>query len=203
MLACTGDASQAAMHFPMLKIIFRILGFILLFVSLLTITAFAYVWWADSHVPAELTTPEQIRHYKFLARDHFFLAYYPSLLALFILLASLVAFKPRPLTFTVAGCFSVLFFFITPPQVRAIIERDHLKHPERYGNASIPIAPSAESPQQRAIRLYPALADAHSRLNLEFVRRYQEYKKEKPAYFNDPEWPTKLATESDLALQHR
>jgi hypothetical protein len=55
--------------------------------------------------------------------------------------------------------------------------------------------------QQRAIALYPDLAVAHSKLNQEFVRRYQQYQKVDPGYFNNPEWPTHLAHESQGALR--
>jgi hypothetical protein len=55
------------------------------------------------------------------------------------------------------------------------------------------------TPQQRATKLYPDLAIATSKLNQEFVRRYRQYQKEKPAFFNDPEWPTALARECQAA----
>jgi hypothetical protein len=61
--------------------------------------------------------------------------------------------------------------------------------------------PKATTAEQRAIQLYPNLAIANSELNQEFVRRYRRYKMQNPSYFNDPEWPTKLATESQATLQ--
>jgi hypothetical protein len=54
--------------------------------------------------------------------------------------------------------------------------------------------------QQRAVKLYPDLAVADSKLNREFLRRYKLYRKENPAYFNNPEWPTALAGECQKAL---
>jgi hypothetical protein len=53
----------------------------------------------------------------------------------------------------------------------------------------------------RAVDLYPDLVVAHSTLNEEFVRRYQQYEKVKPDYFNNPEWPTYLAHESQNAIR--
>ena len=65
-----------------------------------------------------------------------------------------------------------------------------------------PTAPSTESSmaRERAIELYPDLAIANSKLNQEFIRRYQQYEKVNPGYFNNPEWPTYLAHESQRAL---
>ena len=54
--------------------------------------------------------------------------------------------------------------------------------------------------QQRATRLFPQLGITNSALNREFLRRYRKYQSESPDYFNDPEWPTKLARESNDAL---
>jgi hypothetical protein len=65
------------------------------------------------------------------------------------------------------------------------------------------VAPSAAESlvaQKRAIAIYPALGVAGSPLNREFVIRHNRYKTEKPDFFTDPEWPTKLAAECAQAL---
>jgi hypothetical protein len=64
-----------------------------------------------------------------------------------------------------------------------------------------PTTPASNTtPQQRAMDAFPALAVKNSPLNLEFVARYRRYKTENPTYFDDPEWPLKLAKESSEAL---
>jgi hypothetical protein len=60
--------------------------------------------------------------------------------------------------------------------------------------------PATGTPQQRALQAYPDLGVANSPLNREFLRRHTQYKNENPHYFDDPEWPTKLAKESSDAL---
>jgi hypothetical protein len=62
-------------------------------------------------------------------------------------------------------------------------------------------APQPMTAQQRAMKLYPELAVPHSKLNQEFIRRYRQYQKNNPGYFSDPEWPTRLAAESQSALR--
>jgi uncharacterized membrane protein YqaE (UPF0057 family) len=58
-----------------------------------------------------------------------------------------------------------------------------------------------EAAKRRAVTAYPQLGVANSPLNREFVRRYQEYQQTRPDYFDDPEWPTKLANESFDAIK--
>jgi hypothetical protein len=53
------------------------------------------------------------------------------------------------------------------------------------------------------VRAFPELAVANSPLNREFVRRYNLYRKENREYFEDPDWPTKLARESAAAIAPR
>ena len=65
------------------------------------------------------------------------------------------------------------------------------------------VAPSAAESlvaQKRAIAIYPALGVAGSPLNREFVARHKRYQTEKPDFFADPEWPTKLAVECAKAI---
>lgn len=54
--------------------------------------------------------------------------------------------------------------------------------------------------QRRAVARFPELGRANSPLNAEFVRRYRLYRKNRPTYFENPEWPTLLAEESTKAL---
>jgi len=49
--------------------------------------------------------------------------------------------------------------------------------------------------EAEAVRRYPELGTAGSRLNMEFVARYNQYKHTRPAYFNDTSWPIRLAEE--------
>ena len=60
-----------------------------------------------------------------------------------------------------------------------------------------PTQPSAipAAAQQEAVRRYPELGVAGSKLNTEFVARYKRYRQERPEYFNDASWPLRLADE--------
>lgn len=55
--------------------------------------------------------------------------------------------------------------------------------------------------KRRAVQRYPALGVANSPLNTAFVARYKQYQIERLEFFNDPEWPMKLAIECADALQ--
>lgn len=57
--------------------------------------------------------------------------------------------------------------------------------------------------RDRAMLAFPQLAVLNSPLNREFVRRYNLYQKEHREYFEDPDWPTKLARESAAAIAPR
>lgn len=59
----------------------------------------------------------------------------------------------------------------------------------------------AQAAQRRAVAAFPALGVKGSPLNREFLRRYGEYQRTRKALFNDPEWPTKLAAESQHAIE--
>lgn len=54
--------------------------------------------------------------------------------------------------------------------------------------------------EKRAIQRFPDLASPGTPLNLEFVRRYQEYQAWKKSYFADPDWPSKLAAECQQSI---
>ena len=49
--------------------------------------------------------------------------------------------------------------------------------------------------RQRAIRLYPQLGIAGSRMNIAFRDRVDSYRRSQPALFNDSEWPLLVAKE--------
>jgi hypothetical protein len=66
-----------------------------------------------------------------------------------------------------------------------------------------PSPANVEASKQRALAVYPQLAKSGSPLNREFVRRYQQYQHTRPDYFNDLEWPMKLAKESFDAISAR
>jgi len=70
------------------------------------------------------------------------------------------------------------------------------------GAATDATTPSSERvAQAAAVAQFPDLAKPGSRLNIEFVRRHNLYRKTKPGFFTDPDWPAKLASECshDLA----
>jgi hypothetical protein len=69
---------------------------------------------------------------------------------------------------------------------------------------SIPAQPSTggTTAQQRAVAAFPDLAEPRSRLNHEFLRRYKIYRVDRKDFFKNPEWPTELARESQLACQN-
>jgi hypothetical protein len=54
---------------------------------------------------------------------------------------------------------------------------------------------AVESPEQMAIRLYPALGVVGSNFNIRFLALQKKYMTQRPAYFSDPDWPVKLARE--------
>jgi hypothetical protein len=55
--------------------------------------------------------------------------------------------------------------------------------------------------QEKAASYFPALRDAASPLNREFVARHKRYQTEQPEFFKDPAWPLKLAVESAAAVK--
>ncbi|MEI6872641.1 MAG: hypothetical protein WCL08_10200 [Verrucomicrobiota bacterium] len=60
---------------------------------------------------------------------------------------------------------------------------------------------TAATAQQEAIRRYPDLGVAGSKLNTEFVSRHKRYLQERPDYFRDPSWPLRLAEECVRAIK--
>ena len=55
--------------------------------------------------------------------------------------------------------------------------------------------------QQRAMAKFPELGVEGSRLNRAFAVTVRRYQVAKPEIFNDPDWPTKLATEAAASLK--
>lgn len=49
--------------------------------------------------------------------------------------------------------------------------------------------------QREAVRLYPSLGIAGSQFNRDFLARYNQYRRERPSYFDDTSWPLRLAEE--------
>jgi len=55
---------------------------------------------------------------------------------------------------------------------------------------------TTEEAQKEAIRRYPELAVAGSKLNTAYMARYTRYQRERPGYFMDKLWPISLAEET-------
>jgi hypothetical protein len=64
----------------------------------------------------------------------------------------------------------------------------------------LPTDASAIAAQRRAMTAFPQLAVKNSALNRAFVARVRRYQTEKPAVFDDPDWPTQIAAECVEAL---
>ncbi|MHA3771324.1 hypothetical protein ACXR0O_07270 [Verrucomicrobiota bacterium sgz303538] len=65
-------------------------------------------------------------------------------------------------------------------------------------------APTFSTPaeaQVEAVRRFPDLGVAGTKLHSEFLTRYRRYQSEKPAYFLDAAWPVTLAEESLQAIR--
>ena len=177
-------------------------AFIGLLVILLAGASIGGAWWAGIHVPPTLTNPEQIKQYKLAYWDQFRSWYLPIIVPGSIFIAALIAFGRRSETIVIAGAISVLFYFSEKSTVKRDLARPG--HPIPFPVVGQPIAaspsiPDGLTPQQRAVKLFPELGVANSKLNQEFVRRYKQYQAQNPAYFYNPEWPTQLARESQLA----
>ena len=66
------------------------------------------------------------------------------------------------------------------------------------GKANISSSPHFANPQEaqrEAVRRYPELGVAGSKLNVAFLSRYKLYQRERPNYFADNSWPVRLAEE--------
>ncbi len=84
----------------------------------------------------------------------------------------------------------------------AFVDVVRIPQPERLAELRSPTPTpivtfdSAAEAQNEAVRRYPDLGVAGSKLNLDFITRYKLYQRERPEYFNDNSWPIHLAEES-------
>ena len=62
--------------------------------------------------------------------------------------------------------------------------------------ASVPKFATVAEAQREAVRRYPELGVAGSKLNREFIARHKLYEQQRPEYLRDPSWPLRLAEES-------
>jgi hypothetical protein len=69
----------------------------------------------------------------------------------------------------------------------------HQSAPESY--------PTVAAAQREAVRRYPELGVAGSKLNREFLARHTRYERERPDYFRDASWPMRLAEEAAQSVQ--
>ena len=62
-----------------------------------------------------------------------------------------------------------------------------------------------EQAKRKAVSVYPELGVAGTSVNREYVRRYKLYKSVNPAFFEEPDWPFRLAEmlAQDLGLDAR
>jgi hypothetical protein len=76
-------------------------------------------------------------------------------------------------------------------------------------NVNVPPKPAAqlsrdsstvEDAKTQAVRRYPDLGIAGTKMNLAFIARYNYYRRVNPDYFGDPRWPLHLADETSLML---
>jgi hypothetical protein len=74
--------------------------------------------------------------------------------------------------------------------------------PATPGFAPVAITNEAEG-REEALRLYPDLGVPYSPLNVEFVARYNRYRRERPEYFKDPAWPVTLVKECAAAINEQ
>jgi hypothetical protein len=197
--------SEFTPHIPaMFESLGRLAAFIALFVLFFTLACVGLTGWMFAHVPVppDLITHEQIKQFHAAYAYRLGALSSPYVLSGSIFLASLIAFGRRSLKVAIPVAISipVLAFCYS-----AKLALDHAAFPTTGNPTPFRITSSqpmtdTTTAQQRAVKAFPALGDAHSKLNHEFVQRYKEHKNQDPAYFGDPEWPTKLARESQAAL---
>ena len=162
--------------------------------------AIGYWSMMNVRVPPEMTSPEQVSQFKVAAAKKLALSYLPILVPISVFISAFLAFGGRSKAFAIGAALSLLSYFGS--MTLANNQRARPWYP--FPVVAQPIAPAQASvngmtPQQRAVRLFPDLAIANSKLNQEFVRRYKQYKAQNPTYFNNSEWPTQLARDSAAA----
>ncbi|MEI6399129.1 MAG: hypothetical protein WCO71_10185 [Pseudomonadota bacterium] len=83
---------------------------------------------------------------------------------------------------------------------RSLKKLDDSDKPEIASPRSVPTGPVALAAQQRAIAKFPQLAVIGSPINRAFLESMHRYQTEKPHIFDDPEWPTIIATDASRGL---
>lgn len=134
---------------------------------------------------------------------------WPLAVAGITLVSALLAFGAHLRTWFIAGCAATgIFFYFRVAANYQYAHQNAFRHPRAAPTpVAAPLAPPpppaalAMTPQKRAVQLFPDLGVTGSRLNREFLRRFTQYQKDNPSYFNNPEWPTQLARESDAAIR--
>jgi hypothetical protein len=148
------------------------------------------LFWIDLNYPAG--SLEQKRQFLLASAPPALAGGAPIIAGVSIFLAGVATFGRRLPSLVVFGTMAAVTYFAAKPGVQSWMAHQSL--PTHQTEA-------AQSPQQRAMAKYPDLAVLNSALNREFIRRYQLYQQSNPAYFQDPEWPTHLAEESQTALR--
>jgi hypothetical protein len=98
------------------------------------------------------------------------------------------------LAYTLVAAFVVTYFHLAPASSNrsssatpAAVTPARPATPQRFANV-------AEA-QREAVRRYPDLGIAGSKLNSAFAARCKTYQQQRPDYFRDPSWPIRLAEE--------
>jgi hypothetical protein len=97
-------------------------------------------------------------------------------------------------TYIVVAAFAVSFFHLTPPSNARSSSATPVAPPPSASTTSQRFSSVAEA-QREAVRRYPELGIAGSRLNSAFTARYKTYQQQRPEYFRDTSWPIRLAEE--------
>jgi hypothetical protein len=142
--------------------------------------------------------------------------YLPIAFAVVVFLCAAIAFSFRKLALLIGALLAITAYLVlksagdrykeknpapTPPTAAETEAAKAPAVPTTTTKSTPAEAPAGKTAQERAIQRYPQLGVAKSPLNQEFLRRHNAYKASKPQFFSDPEWPTKLAAESEQALK--
>lgn len=182
----------------LIKAPIRVLAFFGLYALLVYCAVVGVDWWVGMYHPLGVTTAGEIRQFETALWDHFGM-YIAAIILLPLLLVRRYAYPKTPQK--AAYIAMIIVVMLCYGLVR---ERKHSKQP--FPVAGQPIASAIPAgnrltPQERAVQLFPDLAIPNSKLNQEFEHRYKQYQSQNPAYFDNLEWPTQLARESQMALE--
>ena len=161
----------------------RLCVFIVVLVILFFVSPGILGFFAGLHESTKTSDPMAVKQAVRASADMFVVHYMPIFFASITALASIIAFGVRRFALICSIGLGVGGFFI--------------------GRMAIAAYQMHNPAQKRATAIYPDLAVRNSPLNQEFVRRYRQYQTTNRHYFEDPEWPTKLAKESKEAVSHR